>query len=423
MSLLRTRRFLPLFLTQALGALNDNLFKNALVVLIAFRGLPNAPALVALAGGLFILPYLVVSATAGQVADRFDKARLIRMLKLAEIALAAAGAAALLSGHVAGLLLVLLGFGAQAAMFSPLKYGILPEQLADDELLRGNALIEAGTFVAILLGTILGGILIGLADGALVVGLGLLAVAAAGWACSLAIPARAPAAPDLAIDRNPAAATLSLLGAAKRNRPVWIAILGLSWFWALGATFLAQFPVLAQAEFHADNRVVTLLLASFSVGVGVGSLLVGRLARTRAARLVPAAGLALSASTAAFVALAATPAAAGWATPAAMLASPAGLAALLALLAASASGGAFSVPLYARLQTDAAPAERARTIAANNVLNAVFMVAGAVAIAALAAAGLRPGPILLLTAPLNAAVALWLRRAVARGPALGHESA
>lgn len=427
--LLLTRRFLPLFLTQGLGALNDNLFKNALVVLIVFRGRESGAVLVALAGGVFILPYLLFSAIAGQLADRFDKARLIRINKAAEIALMLAGAAGLLTGSVPLLLAVLFGLGVQAAFFGPLKYGILPERLGADELLRGNALVEAGTFAAILLGTIAGGALIGLPAGAAAVAMCGMVVAVAGLASALAIPLGQAAAPDLRLGWNVAVETLGLLRLARRDRRVWVGVLGLSWFWALGATFLAQFPVLAQAEFHADNRVVTLLLAGFAVGVGLGSLLIGRLARGRdASRAVPLAALLLSGFTWGFAALSALPDASTWATPGAMLASPAGLAATLCLLGAAACGGAYSVPLYATLQQRAEPAERARIIAANNVMNALFMVLGAAVIAGMAASGLRPGAILAIAGGLNAVAFVLLRRGlrpapVARGTRLRHEGA
>lgn len=425
--LLSTRRFLPLFLTQALGALNDNLFKSALVVLIAFRDESGGAALVALAGGLFILPYLLVSATAGQLADRFEKTRLIRLTKLFEVALMLMAAAGLLSDNVGLMLAVLFGLGVQAAAFGPLKYGILPERLGADELLRGNALVEAGTFAAILVGTIAGGALIGLTNGpALVAGAGI-AVAVAGLLAALAIPVGEPAAPSLAIDRNPAVATWRLVRAARLNRPVWVALLALSWFWTLGATYLAQFPVLAKVEFAADNRIVTLLLASFTAGIGMGSLLVGRLAGSReAGSLAPVAAGLLTLFTWGFAALVSLPAASAWHEPAAMATSLPGLAALLCLVGAAACGGVYSVPLYAILQRRAPRAERARVVAANNVMNAVFMVLGSVVIAVIARAGWRPAVILGIAGALNAAAGLALRRALRTGPVeagakLGHE--
>ncbi len=410
-SLLRTRRFLPLFLTQALGALNDNVFKNALVVLVVFRSTDGAPALVAAAGGLFILPYALFSAMAGQLADKLDKSRLIQLTKGFEAAIMALAAWGFLSGNVPALLAVLFGLGTQAAFFGPLKYGILPEQLRETELLSGNALIEAGTFGAILLGTIAGGVMIGLQDGPAIVSAAGLAIAALGLAAALLVPRAAPADPGLRIGWNVPRETLALLRAARANRPVWLSILGLSWFWAIGATFLAEFPVMARQSFGGDTGVITLLLTGFAVGVGAGSILAGRLLHGEvSARHVPFAGLLLSLFTWGFAALASRPAAAGWATPWVMLQSPAGLGAVGCLLGAAACGGVFSVPLYAIIQERSAPAHRARMIAGNNIMNAVFMVIGAGVIAGLAAAGMRPAAILAVAGGLNLLVAGWIMR-------------
>ena len=411
-SLLRTRRFLPLCLTQALGALNDNLFKNALVVLLIYRAVPAGPALVALAGGIFILPYALFSSVAGQLADRSDKSRLIRATKLFELALMGFAAVALLTGSVAALLAVLFGLGVQATIFGPLKYAILPDHLAEAELLRGNSLIEATTFAAILAGTIAGGMLIGLPNGpAIVAGTGL-AVAVAGLATAFAVP-RAPAASaGLPIGWNVAAETLRLLRETARHRDVWLAILGLSWFWTIGATFLAQFPVLAQRDMGADNQVVTLMLACFVVGVGMGSLLVGRLLRGEvSAKPVPLAVVVLSVCTAGFaLAVHGIKPADGWHDVHAMLSAPRADLALMCLLGAAASGGVFSVPLYALVQNRAPRSHRARIIAANNAMNAVFMVAGAVVAAALAALHVSVSGILAVAAVLNLVVALMLCR-------------
>ena len=403
------RGFLPLFAVQALNAFNDNLFKNALVVLVVFRVAQGGAALVALAGGVFLLPYLFLSATAGQLADKLDKARLIVWTQIAAVVLMGAAAGALLSGSVAALLAVLFGLGAHAAVFGPLKYGILPELLEPKALLRGNALVEAGTFAAILLGTIAGGVLIGTGEGAGLVGLVGVAVAMAGLAAAAALPRLPAADPALRLRANVAAETVTLLRVARANRAVWVSILGLSWFWALGATFLAQFPVLAQAEFHAGNGLITLLLTAFALGVGLGSLLAGRRGPGAAGISVPGAGVLLSLFTAGFAGLTTVPSAANWSSPGAMLTAPAGLAAFVCLLGASAAGGMYSVPLYALLQERADPAARARMVAASNLVNAIFIVAGAVVIAGLAAVGWRPWAILGAAAVANlvAAALLW----------------
>ncbi len=410
-TLLRTRRFLPLFLTQALGALNDNLFKNALVVLVVFRSANGAPGLVALAGGLFILPYALFSAVAGQLADKLDKSRLIRWTKAFELAIMTLAAVGFMLDSVPVLLAVLFGLGVQAAFFGPLKYGILPEHLRRDELLSGNALIEAGTFGAILAGTVLGGILIGLDGGPYWAAGAGLAVAACGLAAALLVPRAPPAAPGLRLGWNIAAETWALLRAARGNRAIWLSILGLSWFWTIGSVFLAEFPVMAKQDFHGSTGVITLLLTGFAVGVGAGSILAGRLLHGEvSARHVPLAALLLTLFTWGFAALSGLPAAAGWNTPWMMLASLPGLGAVACLLGAAACGGVFSVPLYAIIQERSPEAGRARMIAANNVCNAAFMVVGAVVLTAMAAAGMRPAAILAVAGLLNLLVAIWIVR-------------
>ncbi len=407
MSLLRSRRFLPLFATQALGALNDNLFKNALAVLVIFRVHDGGPTLVALAGGVFILPYVLFAAPAGQLADRVDKARLIRATKLFEIALMVLAAAGLLLENVPALFLVLFGLGVQATFFGPLKYGILPDHLAASELLRGNGLIEAATFLCILLGTIAGSALIGLAQGAAIVAALGLVVALAGYAAAAFVPPAPPRA-AVALGWNIARETRALLRDAARNLAAWRAILGISWFWTIGAVFVAEFPVLAQRDFGADSSVITLMLACFAVGIGAGSVLAARLLGGEiSARHVPVAGVALTLFAFGFVlAVRGVSPATGFHDARAMLAVPQGWLALLCLLGAATSGGVFSVPLYAILQNRADPAHRARMIAANNVMNAACMVIGAGAIAGLAALGMRAADILALAAGINLLVAL-----------------
>ncbi len=414
MSLLASRRLAPLLLTQALGALNDNLFKNALVVLILFRAAHSSgPALVPLAGGVFILPYVLLSATAGQIADRFEKSRTILLLKLAEVALMALAAAGFLLGSTPMLFAVLFGLGVQATFFSPLKYAILPSHLAERELVAGNGLVEAGTFLGILAGTIAGSALFGLPHGPVIVSAAGLAVAVAGVASAMLVP-RAPShAPDLQamglrlgwLPRE----TVALLAAARANRPVWLSLLGLSWFWAIGAILLAELPTLVRDGLHAGPPVFTLMLAVFSVGVGVGSVLCSRLLHGEvSARLVPFAAIGLSVFLLDF-GLAARHAPA-LATVPAVLHSLAGWRMLADLLLLAACGGLYSVPLYAIIQQRSPKAEQARMVAANNVVNAAAIAAGAVAIAGLALLGIGPAVILMGCAGLNLLVAGWIVR-------------
>jgi MFS family permease len=413
-ALLRAQRFLPLFMTQALGAVNDNIFKNAVVVLALFRLAHTGPILVALAGGVFLLPYALFSATAGDLADAFEKSRLIRWVKFWELGLMVLASIGFVTGNFGVLMAVLFGLGVQATFFSPLKYGILPDLLVGAELVAGNGLVEAGTFVGILLGTVAGGALVLLPGGDVAVSVACLTVAGFGIVSAYNIPKVPPAQPGLRPGWNIAAKTWALVRLAARNKPVWFAILGISWFWAVGATLLAEFPTLARDDLHANGHVVTLMLGVFAVGVGIGSLGVARFVKDAALlAYVAAAGLGVSVFTADFA----------WtalhtghlANIDAMLASAAGWHLLGDLLLLAAFGGAFSVPLYVLLQERSAPTHRARMVAANNVMNAVSSVLAAGLTAGLYAAGMRAPVILLLTAAANAIVALWIFRVVRRG--------
>lgn len=410
MALLSSRRLAPLLVTQTLGALNDNLFKNALVVLILFKAAGSAgPALVALAGGVFILPYMLLSATAGQIADRFEKSRTIRWVKLAEVALMALAAAGFLLDSTPLLFATLFGLGVQATFFSPLKYGILPSHLAEHELVAGNGLVEAGTFLGILAGTIAGSALIGLDDGAAIVAAVGLGVAVAGVVASWFIPRAALGAPDLRLGWNLARETGALLSVARANRPVWLSVLGLSWFWVVGATVLAELPTLVRDDLGASGAVFTLLLAFFSVGIGAGSMLCSRLLRGEvSARLVPFAAMGLSLFLWDFGR--AVTAAGHLPDPGAVLHSLAGWRMLADLALLAMCGGIYSVPLYAIMQETSAPSHLARMIAANNVVNAGAIAAGAVVTAGLALLHVGPTTILLLAAGANLLVAIWIVR-------------
>ena len=407
---LNSRHFIPLFITQGLGALNDNLFKNALVVLALYRlAAGQAGVVSALAGGLFLLPYLLFSAQAGQLADAHDKARLMLWTKYWELGLMLLALAGFLSGHFGLLLAVLVGLGLQAAFFSPLKYGMLPDIFTGDRLVRGNGAIEAGTFVGIVLGTVAGGVLILLPHGTLLAPLAAIALSVAGIGSARIIPPLRAAAPGLKPDWNLWRANARLLRAAAGNRAVWFACWGISWFWALGATVLAAFPVLAKTRLHADGHVVTLLLAVFAVGVGTGSLIAARFVHARnLLHFILPSGVGISlfiadfALTAAHLSVPDVPS---------LLARFAGWHALTDLGLMAICGGLFSVPFYVLLQSAAAPAERARMVSANNVLNAAAtMLAGGIEAFAYAK-GTSSGAILLAAALLNLPVIAWLWRA------------
>lgn len=385
-------RLLPFFVVQFLGAMNDNLYKNALVILIAYRDAQSSTdtqVVVTIASALFILPYFLFSATAGQMADKLAKTRLVRIVKLWEVGVMVLGAISLAVANVPFQLAILFLLGVQATVFGPVKYGILPELLAPTELMEGNALIEAGTFLAILIGTIAGGLLVLAPHGVAIVAAALLLIALGGYGASLAVPRTTEAAPALRLKANIAAETWRILRYAQETPGLRRPILGISWFWLVGAGYLAQFPNYARAVLGADNTVVTLFLTLFSIGIGAGSLLCGRLQQGRIdARLVPwgALGMALFALDLVLAGAKATPGPT-LVGVGAFLAVPAHWRIVGDLFALALSGGVFVVPLYALMQARSEAHHRARVIAANNVVNALFMVAVGGASALVLAAG------------------------------------
>jgi acyl-[acyl-carrier-protein]-phospholipid O-acyltransferase/long-chain-fatty-acid--[acyl-carrier-protein] ligase len=407
--LLRTRRFLPLFITQFLGALNDNLFKNALAVLALFQAGESGPVLVAAAGGVFILPYLLFASIAGELADRHDKARLIRVMKWFEVGLMVLAAIGFTTGSIAGLMLVLFGLGLQAAFFSPLKYGILPGHLTVDEIVAGNGYVEAGTYVGILLGTIAGAALIRVPGGNAIVSATGLVVALAGVLAARAIPPAPPAGGPVPIGWNLARETVRIVAQARSHQVIWRCVLGISWFWMIGLVLLTQFPVVAKDTLGGDASLVTLLLTGFTVGVGAGSLLCPILLRGAvSARHVGWAALGISVFIWDFAGACHAAGAAGVTSIASVLTHIAGWRLLGDLFLLAFCGGVFSVPLYAIIQERSAPAERARMIAANNVLNAAFMVVGSAVAAGLAAWGMGAPEMLRWLAVLNLPVAIGI---------------
>jgi acyl-[acyl-carrier-protein]-phospholipid O-acyltransferase/long-chain-fatty-acid--[acyl-carrier-protein] ligase len=368
--LLGTRRLLPLFIAQFLGAVNDNLFKNALIILIAYQDTSNAKAteiLVTLAGAVFILPYFLFSATAGQIADKFEKQRLVRIVKLWEIGVMLVAAVGFALDSIYFQMAVLFGLGVQASYFGPVKYAIIPELLAEDELMNGNALIEAGTFLAILIGTIAGGLLILAPHGPAIVSMALLAMAAAGWGASLWVPRGRPASPELKFNPNILGETWRILDYAYRLRDLRLPLLGISWFWFLGIAYLSQFPNYAKETLGANNQVVTLFLTLFSIGIGAGALLCGKLKRGKVVgRLVPLGALGLAVFGLDFWLAGRHPEADGaFAGAAQFLSRPMNWRIVADLFAIAAAGGLYCVPLYAIMQLRSESAHRARVVAAN----------------------------------------------------------
>jgi MFS family permease len=412
--LLKTRRFLPFFGTQFLGAFNDNLFKNALIVLLTFKAASWTtlkPELLAnMAAGIFILPFFLFSATAGQLADKYDKAFLSRLVKLLEIGIMLVAGAGFALHSLELLMFALFLFGVHSTLFGPVKYAILPQHLKEEELVGGNALVEAGTFVAILLGTLTGGLIAGLESGTLWITIGGLIVAMAGYLASRKIPDAPAPVPQLRINPNLFTETWRNIGFARENRIVFLSILGISWFWLYGAMFLAQFPAYTKYVLGGTETTVTLLLATFTVGIGIGSLLCERLSGKKLEiGLVPLGSVGLTVFGLDLLwASPSLPPGAEPSTVLALLAAPFMWRILIDLCALGLFGGLFIVPLYALIQMRSNVAYRARIIASNNILNALFMVAGALSAASLLSAGLSIPALFGVAAMCNAAMAAYL---------------
>ncbi len=412
--LLATRRFAPFFVTQFLGAFNDNLFKNALVVLLTFHAVSwttLAPEILTnLAAGIFILPFFLFSATAGQLADKYDKAKLARLVKVLEMVIMGVAALGFFLHSLAVLLGALFLLGLHSTLFGPVKYAILPQHLYEDELVGGNALVESGTFVAILIGTLAGGLLAGIGGHPSWVAFAGLVVAAAGFVSSCYIPKAPAPVPSLKINLNPISETWRNIGFARQNRVVFLSILGISWFWLYGALFLAQFPVYAKNVLGGDETSVTLLLAVFTVGIGLGSMLCEKLSGKHVEiGLVPfgSIGLTLFGLDLFFASPAMPPVGAPLAI-ASLLGMHGTWRVLFDLFALGMFGGFFIVPLYVLIQLRSAPEHRARIIAANNILNALFMVVGALAAAGLLGNGLSIPALFGIAALCNALVAIYI---------------
>ncbi|PIQ36841.1 MAG: glycerol acyltransferase [Lysobacterales bacterium CG17_big_fil_post_rev_8_21_14_2_50_64_11] len=413
-SLLSQRRFLPFFLTQALGAFNDNVFKNALVILIAFKvvGLSSDDINFwsNLAAGLFILPFFLFSASAGQWAEKNEKSGLIRKIKLLEVFIMLLAAVGFWLNSLPFLLGVLFLMGLQSTLFGPVKYSVLPQLLKPGELLGGNALVEAGTFLAILLGTLAGGALMALfVSGTVLVAATVIAIALAGYAMSRAIPAIAASAPDLRINLNPFTQTLRTLACLRGNRAVLYAVLGVSWFWFFGATFLAQIPNYTREFLGGNEEVAPLVLTLFSLGIGVGSLLCERLSGRRVEiGLVPLGALGLTVFAVDLYFARPLGSVETGMSALQFLAAPGNVRVMIDLLGIGLFGGFYIVPLYALIQSRADPARLSRIIAANNILNALFMVVAALLAMAWFRAGLNIPQVFALNAILNVLVAIYI---------------
>ncbi len=413
-NLLRERRFGPFFLAQFFGAFNDNVYKNALLILIAFEasrlGALSTDALINLAAGIFILPFFLFSATAGQLADKFEKSILIRRLKLVEIAIMICAAFGLYYQSVSMLLGVLFLLGTQSAFFGPVKYGVIPQLLNDKELIGGNGLVGMGTFLAILLGTALGGVLIGMGEGGTVaVGAMVIAVAVLGYWISRFVPRVAIVDPGLKINWNPLTETWRIIEFTRRSRTVFLSVIGISWFWFFGAIYLAQIPNFTRVVLGANEQVVTLLLTLFSVGVGMGSLLCERLSgRVVELGLVPFGSIGLTVFGIDLYFSVPAESSGELLGALAFVLSPGSARILLDVVLIGLFGGFYIVPLYALVQQRSDPSHRSRIIAGNNVLNALFMLLSAAFAIAAFSLGLDIEELLLLMAVLNGLVAIYI---------------
>lgn len=375
MNLLNQKRFAPYFLTQFLGAFNDNVFKNALVILLTYKIVSeHSSILVNLAAIVFILPFFLFSPLAGQIADKYEKSFLIRRIKWVEIGIMGVGVLGLYLNSIPLLMFVLFLMGTQSAFFGPIKYSILPQHLREDELMSGNALVEAGTFLAILFGTILGGILASFDQYVIPVSVAILCFATLGRLTSQFIPQAQAEQPDLAIDYNQWRSGKSIFSVLASDKAIFYTAFGISWFWFFGATFLTQIPIFSREFLFGSPYVATLLMAMFSIGIGLGSLISSKLSRGRVeVGLVPIGALGLTVF-GAYLGLMDLPFSTEENSITDMFTSFVYIKALIALVLLAVSGGLFIVPLYANIQTKTPIEYLSRNIAATNILNALFMV-------------------------------------------------
>ena len=429
MSLLKKRRFLPLFVTQLLGAFNDNLFKNAMVLFVVY-GVYQDPTsetiFSGVASALFIIPFIALSAVSGQLADARDKAAIIRIVKAAEIVIMIAGGAGLLmaaygyaveSIAIPLMLLALFAMGVHSTFFGPIKYAILPQHLHDDEVLGGTGLVEAGTYIAILLGTILAGLI-----SVKVAAFAVVFTAVIGYASGRYVPPAPPERDAPVVDWNLFRSSWRLVADTMHIRRLFLAIVSISFFWSVGSILFIQFPPLAKNVLTADKAVASLFLGVFSIGIAIGSVAVNRLLKGAvSARYSKVSVLVMAGFVVAFHFVCrfwpAKPE--GLYTLTEVLTQPMAAPLLLTLLGIAVAGGMFVVPLYAFLTTTVAKSAAARTIAANNIVNSLAMVAGSLVALGLSALGVAVVNQLLLSAAM-CLVSAWLATLLHRAEIARH---
>jgi MFS family permease len=410
MHLMKKRRFLPIFSTQFLGAFNDSLYKQAVVLFVTYQ-LYSDPArefqFSAIAQALFIIPFFLFSALSGQLADDHDKARLIRMIKLAEIGIMAVGGAGILLASIPVMLAAVLAMGIHSTFFGPIKYAILPQHLERDEVLGGTGLVEAGTYIAILAGTILAG---ALASRPAAAAPAVLLFAVLGYFAGRQVPSAPPAAVRVPINWHIVRASIALVSATMHIQRLFLAILAISFFWAIGAVLIIIFPPLVKNVLGANEQVASLFIAIFSVGIAIGSVAINRLLKSEvSARFAPISVIVMGGFVVLlhFVALAWGRHGPELTTLGNFIFHPSAGLMILALLGVSISGGMFVVPLYAFLTTTVPQAETARTVAANNIVNSGAMVLGSMIAYGLSSMGIGPTGQLLLVAAMCLGAA-WL---------------
>jgi len=408
--LLRARRFVPLFATQFLGAFNDSLFKQAVVLFVVYQLYSNPGKeflFSAIAQALFILPFFLFSALSGQLADDHDKAKLIRIIKFAEILIMIIGGSGLLLANIPLMLSAVFAMGIHSTFFGPIKYAILPQHLRRDEVLGGTGLVEAGTYIAILLGTILAGVLASRPQyaAAAVFGFALL-----GFAAGRQVPPAPPAAERLPITWHIFHASVQLVSATMHIRRLFLAILAISFFWTIGAVLIIIFPPLVKNVLGANEQVASLFIAVFSIGIAIGSVAINRLLKSEvSARFAPPSVIAMGVFVLLlhFVALTWSKNGSDLTTLENFLFNPMAWPMILCLLGVAITGGMFVVPLYAFLTTTVPKTETSRTVAANNIVNSGAMVIGSLVAIGLKLAGVGPTAQLLLVAAM-CLVSAWL---------------
>ena len=412
-SLLKQRRFAPFFWTQFSGAANDNLFKFALTVMVTYQlsvgWLPPAMAGLVI-GALFILPFLLFSATSGQLTDKYDKTRMIRFVKNLEIVIMLVAAYGFLNHDVVVLLGCVFLMGLHSTLFGPVKFALMPQVLNERELTGGNGMVEMGTFVAILLGNLAGGLIVAIPEiGHQSVAVACVAAAVIGRLIAQFIPAAPATDPGLRINWNPITETLRNLNLARGNLVVFRSLLGISWMWFFGAVFLSQFPSFAKEVLHGNEQVASLMLVIFSIGIGTGSLLCEVLSRRHVEiGLVPFGAIGMSVfAIDLYFASNGLPASEIMGL-AAFMAEKANWRVMADLALLSLFAGLYSVPMYALIQIRSQPTHRARIIAANNILNALFMIASSLSAGALLSTGFTIPQIFLFVGLANAVVAFYI---------------